>query len=255
MPRRNIIASVVVILIAALFARLGVWQLHRLHERRARNAEVAARTAMAPVPLDKLPTDTAQALYRRVTLAGVYDYPRQFVLTARSFNGSPGVYLMTPMRLINSTRAVLVNRGWVYSPDASSVTLERWREPDTVTITAFVEEFEPSRGLPEGNDPQHWRELDAARLARTLPYHVEPYYVVVLPDGKPPVPSEIARLSPPPLDEGPHKSYAIQWFSFAAIALFGLVLLFRQGSGTGDAWGQGVASQETSRPSSVVRRP
>ncbi|HET7564177.1 MAG TPA: SURF1 family protein [Gemmatimonadaceae bacterium] len=246
MPRRNIIAAVVVILIAALFSRLGVWQLHRLHERRARNAEVAARTAMAPVPLDKLPTDTAKALYRRVTLTGVYDYPRQFVITARSFNGSPGVYLMTPMRLLGSNRAVLVNRGWVYSPDASSVTLERWREADTVTITAFVEEFDRARGLPEGNDPQHWRELDPARVARVLPYHVEPYFVVVLPDGKPPVPSEIARLSPPPLDEGPHKSYAIQWFSFAAIALFGLVFLFRPELARSVAWGEGVISKRES---------
>jgi cytochrome oxidase assembly protein ShyY1 len=31
----------------------------------------------------------------------------------------------------------------------------------------------------------------------------------------------VARLTPPPLDEGPHLSYAIQWFAFAAIALIG----------------------------------
>ena len=33
--------------------------------------------------------------------------------------------------------------------------------------------------------------------------------------------STTARLPPPALDEGPHLSYAIQWFSFAAIALIG----------------------------------
>ena len=243
MPRRNLIASVFVLLIAALFARLGIWQLDRLAERRARNAEVAARTAVAPVSLDALPADTARALYRRVRVTGVYDYPRQFVVMARTLNGSPGVDIFTPLRLIGSHRAVLVNRGWVYSPDAASVDLERWREADTVTITAFVEEFRPARGLPEGSDVQHWRELDAARVARVLPYRVEPYYVVALGDAKPPVPDEIARLSPPPLDEGPHKSYAIQWFSFAAIALFGLVLLFRQRPGRDDPWGKGVVSR------------
>jgi cytochrome oxidase assembly protein ShyY1 len=30
------------------------------------------------------------------------------------------------------------------------------------------------------------------------------------------------RLSLPSLDEGSHKSYAIQWFSFMAIALYGI---------------------------------
>jgi surfeit locus 1 family protein len=238
MRARNIVASVVVLLIAALFVRLGVWQLNRLGERRARNAEVAARTAVAPVSLAELPVDTAESLYRRVQVTGVYDYPREFVLTGRSYNGSPGVYLFTPLRLVGSTRAVLVNRGWVYSPDAATVDLGKWREADTVTITAFVEEFPPARGLAEGADSRRWRELDANRVARVLPYRVEPYFLVVLPDGGAPRANEVARLSPPPLDEGPHKSYAIQWFSFAAIALFGLVLLARQESGKGVAGGE-----------------
>jgi cytochrome oxidase assembly protein ShyY1 len=30
-----------------------------------------------------------------------------------------------------------------------------------------------------------------------------------------------ARLAPPALDDGPHLSYAIQWFSFAVIAIVG----------------------------------
>jgi cytochrome oxidase assembly protein ShyY1 len=32
---------------------------------------------------------------------------------------------------------------------------------------------------------------------------------------------QIARLEPPPLDEGPHLGYAFQWFAFATIALAG----------------------------------
>jgi surfeit locus 1 family protein len=247
MRRRNIIASVGVLVVAAIFARLGVWQLHRLGERRARNAEVAARTAIAPASLAELPPDTAHALYRRVRMTGVYDYSREFVLTGRTLNGSPGVYIYTPLHVLGATRAVLVNRGWVYSPDAFSVDLRKWREQDTVTITGFVEEFPSVQGLPEGDDARKWRELDGNRLARVLPYGVEPYYVVILPSGGPPRSDEIARLSPPPLDEGPHKSYAIQWFSFAAIALFGLVLLVRQDrtGGTSHQWRDGVESSES----------
>jgi surfeit locus 1 family protein len=30
----------------------------------------------------------------------------------------------------------------------------------------------------------------------------------------------------PPLGNGPHLSYAVQWFSFAAIGLIGLVVVF-----------------------------
>src|SRR6267378_4533845 len=31
-----------------------------------------------------------------------------------------------------------------------------------------------------------------------------------------------------PLDEGPHRMYAIQWFSFAAISIIGLVIFLRR---------------------------
>jgi len=33
-----------------------------------------------------------------------------------------------------------------------------------------------------------------------------------------------ARSPPQPLDEGPHLSYAIQWFSFATIAIVGTLV-------------------------------
>jgi surfeit locus 1 family protein len=47
------------------------------------------------------------------------------------------------------------------------------------------------------------------------------YLVATIPDTTRPQGERVARLPPPALDEGPHLSYAIQWFSFAAIALIG----------------------------------
>ncbi|HEX8360139.1 MAG TPA: SURF1 family cytochrome oxidase biogenesis protein, partial [Longimicrobium sp.] len=34
-------------------------------------------------------------------------------------------------------------------------------------------------------------------------------------------------VPPPPLDEGSHLGYAIQWFSFALIGIIGLAILLR----------------------------
>jgi cytochrome oxidase assembly protein ShyY1 len=46
---------------------------------------------------------------------------------------------------------------------------------------------------------------------------------------EPPQPGELPALVPPPdLSEGPHLSYAIQWFTFAAVALVGTALLVRR---------------------------
>ena len=44
-------------------------------------------------------------------------------------------------------------------------------------------------------------------------------------------PDRIARLTLPPLDEGPHFSYAVQWFSFALVALVGAGFVVKQARG------------------------
>ena len=70
MNRRTLVGCVVAAGAAALFARLGVWQLHRLAERRAFNAQFEQRLAAPPVSLDSVPGDTALAKYRRVREIG-----------------------------------------------------------------------------------------------------------------------------------------------------------------------------------------
>lgn len=223
MSRRAVIAAVIALAIAALFARLGVWQLHRLAERRAFNAEFESRLAAPAAGLATLPTDTALAKYRRVRVHGTFDFDHQFVITARSRQGAPGVWLLTPLRPDSGTTAVLVNRGWVYSPDASSVNLEMWNEPERTTVEGYVVPI-PPHSLDDPRavaNPRAWRALDYARFSRAVPYPIEPYYVVELASGPKPADAP-TRLDLPPMDEGPHKSYAIQWFTFAAIALYGV---------------------------------
>jgi hypothetical protein len=52
-------------------------------------------------------------------------------------------------------------------------------------------------------------------------------YVVMLGDSVVAF-DRLARLTPPPLDDGPHLNYAIQWFAFAVIALVGAGVVIRQ---------------------------
>jgi surfeit locus 1 family protein len=69
--------------------------------------------------------------------------------------------------------------------------------------------------------------LGFAAVRGALPFPVSPVYIVMLGDSVI-APDRLARLTPPPLDEGPHLNYAIQWFAFAAIALVGAGVVIRQ---------------------------
>jgi surfeit locus 1 family protein len=218
------------ILSAGVFVRLGVWQLHRLAERRARNALVTARLQAPDADVSTLTGDSASLRFRRVHVAGTPDYEHELVYASRSYKGSPGVNILTPVRVAGHDTAVIVDRGWVYAPDGETVDLAKWRERDSI-FTGYVEEFPSVAGAMSPEHPRVITRLGYDAVKRALPFPIAPVYVVMLGDSVI-APDRLARLTPPPLDEGPHLNYAIQWFAFAVIALVGAGVVIRQRRGT-----------------------
>jgi surfeit locus 1 family protein len=226
--KRDIIFALFGIIFAAVSIRLGIWQLSRLAERKELNGELLSRAETRPVELAALPRDTGQAHFRRVRLAGTYDYDHEITLTNRSRNGSPGVNILTPLKSGGDT-ALLVNRGWVYAPDGMTVDLSRWRESAALSGDGYIEFFRRGNGSAKSSTRANaYRWLDEPTISRAFPYPVRPYLVVLIQDSGKTRENVPPRVAVPPLDEGPHKSYAVQWFSFAAISIFGTILYLRR---------------------------
>ncbi len=219
------------LLSAAIFVRLGFWQLHRLGERRARNALVTSRLQAPDADVTALAGDSASMRFRHAHVTGTPDYGHELVYASRSYKGSPGVNILTPIRVAGRDTAVIVDRGWVYAPDGETVDLAKWHDRDSV-FSGYVEEFPSVAGAMSAAHPGVITRLGYAAVRGALPYPVSPVYVVMLGDSVV-APDRLARLTPPPLDEGPHLNYAIQWFAFAAIALVGAVVVIWQRHETG----------------------
>jgi surfeit locus 1 family protein len=204
------------LVVAAVCVRLGVWQLDRLAERRRVNAEIAGRRAAAPFAVVAAEALADSLWQRRVVVRGAADYARERVWAGRTFEGTPGVAIVTPVRLADGS-AVLVDRGWAPSPDARTIDAAGAREADTVEVTGLAVRAPRSRG-----------DVDPAALADSLPYRLAPLVVQWLPDGEPWSASRVPlrRWDAPHLGDGSHLSYAIQWFAFAAIAVGGAMALW-----------------------------
>jgi surfeit locus 1 family protein len=210
--RRDLAGAIVALAIAAFFSRLGVWQLHRLAERKAANAAIRAARELAPVELPLHRVEPEALRDRRAHAHGVYDYTHERVWRGRTYDGAPGVALLTPLRLSDGS-AVFVDRGWVPSPDAAHVDATRYREGDSADVTGLA--------LPA---PRDRGDVDPQALKDSLPYAVLSI-VVQLNDSTAPHPTGLKRWRPPALDNGPHLAYAIQWFCFATIVVVGVVVL------------------------------
>jgi len=229
MSRRALAFVIFAVAVSVGCVRLGFWQLHRLAERRALNIMLASRLEDAPRPVADLLRDSATAAYRRVRVTGTYDYANEYALASRTRQGSPGVNIMTPLRVAGSDTVVLVNRGWVYAPDAMSADLARWREPVNATATGYLLEVKGAGSGPmaAATNPRVLRYLNRDSLNARLPYSVAPFLVVATEAPTPAGDSTPARLATPVLDEGPHLGYAFQWFAFAVIGLVGAVFSVR----------------------------
>ncbi|MDQ8155197.1 MAG: SURF1 family protein [Gemmatimonadota bacterium] len=228
-PRKPLLLPIVItLLFAGVCARLGLWQLGRLAERQEWNSHLEQRLQAAPVPVASLPADSALGHYRRIVAQGVYEFAGEVALAGRSSQGSPGVHLLTPLRLTDGS-LVLINRGWVYAPDAMTVDGARWRERvgDTVTVAGYAETWSGRETTPPPAPQRAVRALDSTAVARLVGAPIRPYYLVQTSDSAPSAVRPV-RLGEPVLADGSHRSYAIQWFTFAIIAVVGGALLVRE---------------------------
>jgi len=221
----------ITLVLAVVFVRLGVWQLSRLQDRRAFNREVLAARSLPALNLDSAGVGLgAEPANRRVVVTGRYDFDSEVVLRGQTERGVAGVRIVTPLRTGRGDSAVLVQRGFVPSPDAATVDLSPLHEEGTVTVRGLATVL-PDSGSP--GEPRQieghltWRRVELAELRRRARYPITPLLILQTPDST--LPSQPRRDEAPVLDDGPHLSYAIQWFSFAVIALtVGAIIGFRQ---------------------------
>jgi surfeit locus 1 family protein len=236
---RNGLGLLAALLVAALCVRLGFWQLARLEAKRAANRELRAAQAAPVLDLEPVPRTPAaltldSLLHRRARVGGRYDFSRQILLRGRAHDGVPGVQVVTPLRLAGRDDAVLVRRGWLPAPDATTARPRDYPEPETALVVGVAEPLPALRPgervfrlSGSGEDLLlSARELALDSLRAWFPYPLLSFALRQLPDSG--LSARPLRLPPSPLAEGMHLSYAVQWFSFAGIIAVGsLVLAFR----------------------------
>jgi surfeit locus 1 family protein len=232
-PGRRIALLGIAVVVAAVCVRLGLWQLDRLEERRATNTSIERGLAEPPADLATLLAETddpGSLAYRRVTVTGTYDAGSELVLYGRALDGSPGDHVLTP--LVMADRAsVLVDRGWIpYEPDRSAPVDPPAAAPrGTASVEGVLLPSEAGAAFSEGADARLVRAVNVPQIDERLDTHeLAPVYLLLqaqdpAQEGGLPIPAEV-----PEPTEGPHLSYAIQWFSFATIAVVGYVVLARR---------------------------
>ena len=235
---RWILTTVLVIAGVGVLARLGLWQLDRLEKRQAFNARVSAQQAAPRLSLEAAAledTSLAKELigmeYRLVSVQGEYDHANQVALRNQSWGNEWGVHLLTPLHIAGSDQSILVDRGWIPAEDFKSGDWSAYDEDGLVTVQGVLRASQSEPDFGQRSDPQGtlqaWNFANVERIQEQLPYPLLPVYIQQAPD---PAWTGLPYRSQPDLDltEGPHMSYALQWFSFAGLLGIGYPFFIRK---------------------------
>lgn len=236
---RRILLFGFTLLVAGACIGLGIWQLRRLSARRTANREMLMARKLPPLIMENGVAPRLQA-YRRARLRGELDESREFLLRGRVVQGVPAILVVTPLRMAGSDTAVLIERGFVPALDAVDPGTATWSEAGRREFQGILLAI-PDFG--DGEPFQHagretWQRLDLPAMRARLPYPIAPVYLVAEPDSAEGEAHTVRgqvypfRAEAPPLSEGPHLMYAVQWFGIAvAAAAFGVIFVWRGGPG------------------------
>jgi surfeit locus 1 family protein len=143
------------LLIMAVTARMGWWQLDRAAQKKALQHAIESQATAEVLPAPALPVDAAEAerlRYRRITLRGEWQPEHTVYLENRQMRGRPGFFVLTPLKL-PAGDAVLVQRGWLPRDMTDRTRIPPYRTPaGEVEVLGRIVAW-PSRLTALGDEP------------------------------------------------------------------------------------------------------
>ncbi len=222
--RPSIKLTLVLLVLATVFLRLGIWQT----DRKAEKQLLFEQFENAPY-LSLEEALQKQEQFARVEARGNYDPDRHVLLDNKIHNGRAGVHVLTPFSL-ESGAQILVNRGWLpLAADRRSLPAVPTDGRDR-TIRGILNR--PSSGgqrlgeadiVKRDNWPQLITYLDMNSVGEALETSLEPWLVQL--DAEDASGFEDRQWQAAVMTPQVHGAYALQWFALAAAALVIWIIL------------------------------
>jgi cytochrome oxidase assembly protein ShyY1 len=247
--RRWLLFFVIVVLLAYACLLLGRWQWHRLTSTKANNAIIRANESADPVPVDQVlgpgenPPSADQ--YKVVSATGRYDVGHTIIVRYQTdADGHSGVDVVVPLVTASGT-ALLVDRGWVATSNQGLTDPSQVPAPPSGTVTVVGHVRRDAGGGSTSVVDNSTRAISSARIQPAIGIPVYGGFVDLTRESPAPA-TPLTPVELPDLSNGPHFFYALQWWFFGLLALFGFGYL---------AWEEKTGRAELRRAQQPAKKP
>lgn len=208
--------TVTALIMMAMTAGLGTWQVHRLAWKTDLLAKIAQRMNGEAVPLPSVITDPSGWAFRHVHVAGRFDDSHQFWLYGRTFDGKAGIHLLVPL-IRDQGDAVLVDRGFVPFEHGGALAEHR-PAAGRAEVDGVVRQPEPAGLFVPANQPEKniWYTVDVPAMSKVAGQSLAPIYVAAKSDGSAGWPAATGGTEGTGI-RNEHLQYAIFWYSMTAV--------------------------------------
>ncbi|HEX4685819.1 MAG TPA: SURF1 family protein [Nocardioides sp.] len=223
LSRRWLLLLLTVLVLAYACLLLGRWQWHRLESKKTGNAIIRTNQSSSPVPVNQVlrhgvdPPDSAQ--YAVVSATGTYDPSKTVIVRYQTRDGNAGVDVVVPL-MTDSGTALLVDRGWFATSNQGLTDASQVPAPPSgrVTVTGWVRQNAGGSSAEVVNASA--RAISSTQIEPAIGVPTYGGFVQLLSETPKPA-TPLTKADPPDLSNGPHFFYALQWWFFGILALFG----------------------------------
>lgn len=228
-PVRNLGLTLLAILLLGLCFLAGQWQWDRGMDRRAENQEIEKNFNLAVTDFANVASGPERdLLWREFIITGKFLAEHEILMRNRYFEEQYGFGVATLFQL-DDGRKVWIDRGWVKAgasattpPEIVPVPTDRVQLRVRYRSDALDAKIKGSFFATGAGDSElrKWNQ-EAAVESESF------YFDLIGGDFVPDVPTSLPALS-----DGPHLAYAIQWWFFGALVIFGRFLIAREDRST-----------------------
>jgi cytochrome oxidase assembly protein ShyY1 len=221
--RRWILFFVIVLLLAYACLLLGQWQWHRLTSTKAGNTIIRTNQKAAPAPVDQVLTPgtdpPSSDQYKVVSAVGTYDVAHTIIVRYQTHESDSGIDVVVPL-VTSSGTALLVDRGWYATSNQGFTDPSQVPAPPSgrVTVTGWVRQDAGGGSAQVVDDST--RAISSSQIQPAIGIPVYGGFVDLQTES-PASAAPLVPADPPDLSNGPHFFYALQWWFFGILAMFG----------------------------------
>ncbi len=213
-----------------LFLLLSSWQVHRYYEKKILLNTYQSRFNQLPTPFTLIRNEE-NLQFLSIAVDGEYDNASTMFVENQLHEGKLGFEVLTPLRIADSNKLLLVDRGWV--PKQGSTLLPMITPVDTSQhITGYLKLFNEYQFILGKNiiapdkKPLVMQRIDLQEISHVTKNEFYPYILRLDPEDANGFVREWVISSVLPER---HIMYALQWLAFAIVVLIGFVYFSLEG--------------------------